>query len=149
MTRILFLVLAMIALEARAEQPPARSAEEAAIRATVLDYVQGWYDGDAARMERALHPELAKRIVRTDATSGKSRLDQMSAMTLVQYTRSGGGKKTPAAERQQDVQVLDVFENAASARATMSGWVDYLHLAKVDGQWKIINVLWELKPGRK
>ena len=70
-------------------------------------------------------------------------------MTLVQYTRSGGGKKTPAAERQQDVQVLDVFENAASARATMSGWVDYLHLAKVDGQWKIVNVLWELKPGRK
>jgi len=129
--------------------PDRGSAEEAAIRATVLDYVQGWYDGDAARMERALHPELAKRIVRTDATSGKSRLDQMSAMTLVQYTRSGGGKKTPAAERQQDVQVLDVFENAASARATMSGWVDYLHLAKVDGQWKIVNVLWELKPGRK
>ena len=149
MTRILLLVVAMLGVEARAEQPPARSAEEAAIRATVLDYVQGWYDGDAARMERALHPELAKRIVRTDATSGKSRLDQMSAMTLVQYTRSGGGKKTPAAERQQDVQVLDVFENAASARATMSGWVDYLHLAKVDGQWKIVNVLWELKPGRK
>ena len=149
MTRILLLVVAMLGVEARAVQSPARSAEEAAIRATVLDYVQGWYDGDAARMERALHPELAKRIVRTDATSGKSRLDQMSAMTLVQYTRSGGGKKTPAAERQQDVQVLDVFENAASARATMSGWVDYLHLAKVDGQWKIINVLWELKPGRK
>ena len=61
MTRILLLVVAMLGVEARAEQSPARSAEEAAIRATVLDYVQGWYDGDAARMERALHPELAKR----------------------------------------------------------------------------------------
>ena len=34
---------------------------ENAIRATVSDYIEGWFDGDAERMERALHPELAKR----------------------------------------------------------------------------------------
>jgi hypothetical protein len=28
---------------------------------TILDYFEGWFDGDTARMERALHPELAKR----------------------------------------------------------------------------------------
>jgi hypothetical protein len=27
-----------------------------------------------------------------------------------------------------------------------ANWIDYLHLAKWDGEWKIINVLWELKP---
>jgi hypothetical protein len=31
---------------------------------TALDYTEGWYAGDAARMERALHPELAKRMYR-------------------------------------------------------------------------------------
>ena len=56
--------------------------DSAAIRATALDYIQGWYAADAARMERALHPELAKRIVRSD-TLGNYRLDQMSAMSLV------------------------------------------------------------------
>jgi hypothetical protein len=40
---------------------PSPSADEDAIRAVVLDYVEGWFDGDAARMERALHPELVKR----------------------------------------------------------------------------------------
>ena len=25
-------------------------------------------------------------------------------------------------------------------------WVDYLHIGKVNGEWKIINVLWETKP---
>ena len=39
----------------------APSAEENAIRATVLDYIEGWFEGDAGRMERALHPELMKR----------------------------------------------------------------------------------------
>ena len=45
-----------------------------------------------------------------------------------------------------DVTVLDVFENAASAKIVASDWVDYLHLARWNGEWKIVNVLWELKP---
>ena len=40
---------------------PATERERAAIEARVRDYFEGWFDGDAARMARALHPELAKR----------------------------------------------------------------------------------------
>jgi hypothetical protein len=134
--------LALAAAAARAQSP----ADSAAIRATALDYVEGWYAGDAARMERSLHPELAKRIVRTDPATGRSRLDQQSAMTLVLGTRSGGGRNTPASEQQKDVAILDVFGNTASVRATMRDWVDYMHVAKVGGRWVIVNVLWELKP---
>jgi Putative lumazine-binding len=28
----------------------------------------------------------------------------------------------------------------------MADWVDYMQLAKVDGRWVIVNVLWERKP---
>jgi hypothetical protein len=121
------------------------SADSAAIRQTALDYIQGWYAGDGARMERALHPELAKRIVRTD-TSGNSRFDQQGAMTLVQDTRMGGGKQTPAADRRDEVRILDIYRNAASVRIDASYWVDYLQMAKWRGRWVIVNVLWELKP---
>jgi len=100
-------------------------------------------------MERALHPELAKRIVRTDPKSGRSNLGQMSAMTLVQFTRSGGGKQTPKEKQQKDVSILDVFENAASVKVVASDWVDYLHMAKWSGRWVIVNVLWEMKPQPK
>jgi hypothetical protein len=122
------------------------AADSAAIRATALDYAEGWYTGDAARMERALHPELAKRIVRTNA-EGRSRLDQMSALTLINNVRGGGGTRTPAAQQQKDVTILDIFGNAASVKVVMSGWVDYLHVARSNGGWVIVNVLWELKPG--
>ena len=81
------------------------AADSAAIRATALDYIDGWYAGDAARMERALHPELAKRIVMTDP-QGRSRLGQQSAMTLVQNTARGGGKDTPADKRKDEVRIL-------------------------------------------
>ena len=121
------------------------AADSAAIRAAALDYVEGWYTGDAARMERALHPELAKRIVQTD-NQGRSRIGQQSALTLINGTRGGYGKQTPPAQQIKDVRILDIFGNSASARAEMSGWIDYMHLAKWNGEWKIVNVLWELKP---
>jgi hypothetical protein len=121
-------------------------ADSAAIRATALDYVEGWYAGDAARMQRALHPALAKRIMRHDPKSNADSLFSMGAEQLVDGTRRGGGSKTPAEQRQRDVAILDIFGNAASARATMSGWIDYMHLARWNGRWVIVNVLWELKP---
>jgi hypothetical protein len=96
-------------------------------------------------MQRALHPNLAKRIMR-QGTSGFN-LEHMTAETLVAYTQRGGGKNTPADRQEKDVRILDVFGNAASVRVTMAGWVDYLHLAKDGaGHWVIVNVLWELKP---
>jgi hypothetical protein len=121
------------------------AADSAAIKATALDYIQGWYAGDATRMERALHPELAKRIVQTD-TLGRQRLEQQSAMTLVLGTRNGYGKDTPQADRHDDVRILDIYRNAASVRIDASYWIDYLQVAKWRGRWVIVNVLWELKP---
>ena len=142
----LFLVSLLMtpATEARAQSP----ADAAAIRQTALDYIEGWYEGNAERMERALHPELAKRIVRTNK-EGQSSLGQMSAMSLVLGTRRGGGKQTPKEKQQKDVTILDVFENAASVKIVASDWVDYLHMAKTGGRWVIVNVLWELKPEKK
>ena len=124
------------------------AADSAAIRATALDYIDGWYAADGARMERALHPELAKRNVYSDA-NGRSRLIQMSAMTLVNGTKGGGGSDIPAAQRTDSVKILDIFGNAASVRVRAATWVDYMHIAKYNGQWRIINVLWENDPPKR
>ncbi len=122
------------------------SADSTAIRQAALDYIEGWYTGDAERMERAVHPELAKRLVFTDADSGLSFLNQQSAMTLVHNTAEGIGKEVPQDRRLKEVTILDIYENAASVRITASDWVDYLHVAKWNGEWKIVNVLYELTP---
>ena len=113
--------------------------DSARIRAAVLDYVDGWYTGDAARMERAVHSDLAKRIWRPDP----NRMENQTAMTLVQGTRRGWGKETPESLRRREIEILEIFGNAASARARMSDWIDLMHLARVNGEWKIVNVLWE------
>ena len=120
--------------------------DNSAITKTALDYIEGWYTGDAARMERALHPELAKRMISTDPKTGRSQFDHMGAMTLVQRTRDGGGKKTPPDRQLKEITILDRYNNAAVVKIVASDWIDYLEVAKFNGDWKIINVLWELKP---
>lgn len=114
-----------------------------AIRQTAMNYIQGFYDGNPEMMEKALHPELAKRIVRTDPQSGRQRLDQMSALTLINITRSGGGKMIPADQRIFEFKILDITGNNASVRTVAKGFFDYIHMGKWNGEWKIINVLWD------
>ena len=120
--------------------------DDDAIKKTALDYIEGWYEGDAARMESALHPELAKRMIFTDPKTGRSQFNHMGAMQLVQNTRHGGGSKTPKEQQTKDITILDRYQNAAVVKIVASGWIDYLEEAKFNGAWKIINVLWELKP---
>lgn len=122
------------------------AADSAAIVNAALDYIQGYYSGDAERMERALHPDLAKRIVRTDPNNNRSTLDQMSAMTLVQITRMMAQRPVPENQRRDEVWILDIFEGVASVRVDATQWIDYLHLAKWNGEWKIVNVLWQMRP---
>ncbi|MFC2084882.1 nuclear transport factor 2 family protein [Bacteroidota bacterium] len=110
-----------------------------------LDYIEGWYEGNPNRMANALHLDLAKRIVNTIPETGKSKLNHINAETLIGYTKKGFGRKVPKTERQKDVTILDIYRNVASVKIVARDWIDYLHLAKCDGDWKIINVLWEMK----
>jgi hypothetical protein len=93
----------------------------------------------------ALHPELVKRIVVTDRQDQKNRLDQMDASTLIDATRRGGGRDTPPARQRRDVRILDIFGSTSSVRVDAGEWIDYMHLARFDGEWKIIDVLWEIR----
>jgi hypothetical protein len=138
------LCLALLALATAPLHAQSGAADSAGIRAAALDYIDGYWSGDADRMTRALHPDLAKRILRTNQ-AGEQRLNNMTAVQLIAGTRAGGGKDTPAGEKKSDVKILDIYGNAASARIDAGAWVDYLHLSKVDGRWQIVNVLWELR----
>lgn len=142
---VLILACAAFAQGAPATQSNLSADDIAAIKAAAMDYAESYYEGDPARMERALHPELAKRTVAT-APDGGNRLGQMSAMTLVGLIRTGSGKSTPKDQQTKNFTLLDSWGNMAMAKLEMKDWVDYMQLARWNGGWKIVNVLWEPKP---
>ena len=144
---LLAVILPLVVVALSGSEPTKSDAE--AIKQTALDYGQGWREGNAERMERALHPDLAKRVLVPDPRTGKGKIHHISAMGLVQAVRQGGGTRTPTEARRTDVTVLDVYGNAASVRMEMHDWIDYLHMSKMGGRWVIVNVLWEFTPEAK
>lgn len=143
------LFAALLAVSPVAARAALSDAEAAAIKAPAFDYIEGWYTGDAARMERALHPDLAKRIPRVDPQTGRTRVDHLGALQLVQLTRAGHGTKTSVDQRQEDVAILDAYENIAVLKVVSTAFVDYLQVARVDDRWVIVNVLWQYRsPGK-
>lgn len=119
--------------------------EKEAIKKTALDYIDGAFSGDAVRMERALHPELMKvRPVKLPKT-GKIMLDKMGAEMLIEGTRAKLGLLDED-KRNIVVNILDVMKDIAMVEVLSTMYYDYLQMAKIDGQWRIINVLWKMNP---
>ena len=145
--RIATPLLAVVLLSAAAGTAAQTTEDSLAIRQAALDYIEGWYEGNAERMARALHPDLAKRIVQPRPDG--ARLRDMTAEQLVEAVRRGGGRMTPADKQRKEVTILDIYGNAASVRVLAADWIDYLHIGKADDRWVIINVLWELTPEAK
>ena len=91
----LFLLLILITLPLISTTAVAQddTSENDAIKETVLNYIEGWYEGDVERMDAALHPDLVKRIVFTDPRSSRSMYNEASKTHMLEYTRAGLGKK--------------------------------------------------------
>ncbi len=127
---------------------PSSNSEQGAIRKAVLDYVESCYSWEGHRMKRALHPKLAKRTAWTNPKTGRTRVYEYPASKLIHDVQAGwggrrkGDRRAPLAARRAEVRILDRFKDMAVVRTAATWGVDYLSLAKVDGNWKIINVLW-------
>ena len=128
------------------------SADSSAIIQTARDYVEGWAEGNADRVGKAVSPELAKRKVYIE-DEGNWFISDMSASLLCKAA-SGNKDGVRIADREPNqpfrlfVKILDISGNVASVKAwnTKYGFLDYCHMAKIGDEWKIINVLWDYLP---
>ena len=113
------------------------------VEKAALDYIEGWYEGNVERMERCLHTDLQKREIRTLSQTGRSQFGLHTASTLIEGTRLGHGKKIPVEERNIKITVFEIFNNIASVKVTSTLSTEYLHIVKYNGEWKVLNVLWQ------
>ncbi|MBN1647021.1 MAG: nuclear transport factor 2 family protein [Spirochaetales bacterium] len=127
--------------EFRSSAPPKLTdALKEEIARPVHDYVEGWYDKDAERVARGLHPDLAKRSLDPSQPDGVYKYTRDSL--LADVPRYGG---TNGKTRELEIEYLDVRATMASVAVVSASYIDYLHLGKIDGEWKIINALWKFR----
>ena len=62
------LTLLVLSLPAATQQ---KTSDDAAVRATVTDYIEGYYTGNAARMEKSLHAHYLKHVIHGNDPMGE------------------------------------------------------------------------------
>jgi hypothetical protein len=108
------------------------------ITQAVLDYFEGWFDGEVARMDRALHPNLVKRWPGEEQAAS---LGVTTKERMIELTAAGAGAED-GADRRLDIEVADVYEDIASVIVRSAVYHEYLHLVRTRDGWKIANALW-------
>jgi len=120
------------------------AAVEDAVRLVVEDYVVGWFDGDAARMERALHPELVKRCRGIEGDDPDA-LETLTAAEMIAATAAGMGREEDASDRRIEIRIDYLDGGVASVQCLCHRYVDLLHLIEMPEGWKIVNAAWRLR----
>ncbi|MFN3852602.1 MAG: nuclear transport factor 2 family protein [Spirosomataceae bacterium] len=115
-----------------------------AIKQAALDYIESQHNLNPQQMERCLHPRMVKRTFWKDKATGKDYVRETTteSMILLAESYNKNGDKFPKSPK-KDVILLDVSERSASVKLVADEWIDYMHIVKLNGTWKIINVLWQ------
>ncbi len=119
--------------------------DRSAVHRAVLDYCEAFYEGKPEYLERSVHPELSK--FGYYMREGKYHGVGMTFPQAIELSKEWNEDGTKANEKTvKDVQILDLLDKTACAKLTAKWGIDYLLLAKVEGAWKIRQVLWQTHP---
>ncbi|HKS06097.1 MAG TPA: nuclear transport factor 2 family protein [Gemmatimonadaceae bacterium] len=135
------LFAALVALTAPALRAQGAS-EEAAVRRAALDYLEGFYEGDTAKLTRGIWPEVRKYGYWND--KGTYTGEAMSYKQIIEYGLNvKSGKSKVPANPPKDVKIFEIQDQTAAVKITAWWGTDYLLLAKEKGKWMITHVLWQ------
>jgi hypothetical protein len=135
----LLVIIGSLGLASWAEE---ESADTKAIKASVADYLEGWFASDAERISRALHPNLSKCTIKKLPKASIEFVDIMSKEALVTYTKHNQDWVKDKKTRTMKIVYQD--EHFAIVHAVSDDFYDICGLVKLNGEWKIIHVLWAM-----
>jgi len=114
------------------------------IRQVALDYIESQHNVNPGQFERSAHPRMVKRTFWRDKKTGKEYLREThtDAMILLAETYNKDGRGFPENPKKH-ITILDIYDRTASVKLEADEWVDYMHIVKLNGEWQLVNVLWQ------
>ena len=110
----------------------------------MLDYVEGFYEGDTAKIIRGISPQVAKYGYWKTEKTGVYAGEAMTYKEMIDYALGVKAKnRQRPATTIKKVELMEVQENVANGKVTAWWGIDYLLLEKVNNKWMIRMVLWQ------
>ena len=138
--------IAAVAPTAMRAQPamPGTAADREEVRRAILDYVEGFYEGDSAKLARSIRPEVYKYGFWKARDSTRYAGEHMTWPEFFSYARGvkQNNRQAPATAPKR-IELFEVQSQTAAAKVTAFWGTDYLLLGKYDGKWMISSVMWQ------
>jgi len=143
------ILIAVGLILAAAPLPAQNAADREAVRQAVLDYVDGFYQGDSTLLVRSVSPEVRKNGYSRPHPDSAYRASAMPYPAFMRFAAGvRAGRNRPPQNAPREVVVFDVQDQTASAKLTAWWGTDYLLLGRENGRWMITHVLWQSPPPR-
>jgi hypothetical protein len=136
---VFVLALALVSLPAAAQ-----NSERAAVHQAALDYVTAVYESRPELIERSVSRDLTKHGFMRQK-DGSYRRAPMTYQELLQVAREWNKDRKQNVSI-KEVTVGEVFDQTATATVRASWGIDFMQLAKIDGRWQILNIVWQSHP---
>lgn len=135
---VITLLLLSIAGKAQSSQ------DQGLIEEAIANYVLAFYEADTLKAHESVSRNLAKRGYYTQ--DGQIREASMSYDQLIQLAQRWKNSQTITPDAPRKITVFEVLDKIATAKVEAKWGIDYFHLAKIEGKWLIMNVLWQDYP---
>jgi len=124
-----------------------QSRDHKAIEKLARDYCVGFYQINGKKVQRTCNTGLSKRVVEHAKIKGSDDFDYLREITYEEieilgntFNKSFGFNPDTA---RVDIEIYQVRENVAAVKMTGTIWFDYFHMLKLNGQWQIVNIMFE------
>jgi ketosteroid isomerase-like protein len=117
--------------------------EKEKVEAAVRNYVDAFYNADTSK----IHKSIAKDIFKYGYAIPKNKTEyERYPMTFQEMISSIVKWGKFPKQNPKLIEVFDVLDKTASAKLTAGWGIDYILLAKQNGEWMITHVLWQSHP---
>lgn len=123
----------------------AQTTDKEGFKKACMNYLEGFYEGDTAKLTASLQPSLNKfGFWKDDNADSYRQVNHMSFEAALAFAKNVKEKKEfPAADAPKKVEILDISNTIASVKVTAWWGIDYILLSKRGDKWMIEQVIWE------
>jgi hypothetical protein len=123
----------------------AQGDDRAAVRQAALDYVTAIYESKPELIERSVSTELTKHgfMAQKDGSYRRAPMTYQELLKVAKEWNAAGRNRDVSIK---EVTVGEVFDQTATAMVRANWGIDFMQLAKIDGRWKILNIVWQSHP---
>jgi len=144
---LLILLLSALSMGTNSAQNAEHQMDDRAlVHKAVEDYVLGLYNVEPERIARSVDTTLYK--IGFYEYDGKA-YDNVKMTYQQLYNLAGTWNKNGKEADSKTVKKIEIYEvhdKTASAKLTAKWGIDFMHLSKVNDQWKIRSIIWQSDP---